>query len=835
MQQPHFYKGDKMSKRIHLICNAHLDPVWQWEWEEGAAEALSTFRIAADFCEEYDKFVFCHNEALLYQWIEEYDGDLFKKIQKLVAQGKWHIMGGWQLQPDCNMPGGEFFVRQILSGRKYFLEKFGKVPTTAINFDPFGHSRGLVQIMKKSGYDGYIFMRPDAGFLELPAEDFTWKGYDGSEITAVRLRGSYKSEKGLTKKKILEYIENCEEDDFTLCMWGIGNHGGGPSKIDLEDVFNLTEEKKNEGVILIQSTPEEYIDEVNEKRNLPVFDKSLNSWAPGCYTSQIRVKQKLRKAENEYYFAESVASHAAGNGLLEYPEKELAQALYDIMFIQFHDTLPGSDIEPGEEMSLRTLDHALEILSRIKAKAFFALCAGQKKAPEDKIPIFIYNPYPYKLKCDNVCEFMLWDQVWEDIYLKPVIYNDNGDVLPSQCEKEESSVPLEWRKRVVFNAELEPMSINRFECGFEKTEKPVPFLESDGNHYIFKGGKYSVKINKSTGLIDEYSVDGENFVKNGAFSLEVWNDNFDPWYMEKSSWTEKTGEFLLLSREKTTEFCCVKNSLEPVHVIESGDVRSVVEAIFGYNNSTAVVKYILSQNEGLKIDVRVLWSEKQKLVKMNVPCSFAPQFCIGEHPYGREEFFNSIKENVSQKYVAAVSDKKAMLAINNGTYASSFNEKTGELKLTLLRSPAYCAHPVGDRTVVPQDRYSSYIDQGQRDFGFMFDIGSKKEVLDNASRNAQHYNIAPMSLSLYPSKAGEKPKQSLVIKNNDIINVTAYKKSENGDGYIVRLFNPVETRQTADICYYELSENAVFAPFEIKSFRLSRKEITETNLMENLI
>ena len=55
-----------MSKKLHLLCNAHLDPVWQWEWEEGAAEALSTFRIAADFCEEYDKFVFCHNEALLY-------------------------------------------------------------------------------------------------------------------------------------------------------------------------------------------------------------------------------------------------------------------------------------------------------------------------------------------------------------------------------------------------------------------------------------------------------------------------------------------------------------------------------------------------------------------------------------------------------------------------------------------------------------------------------------------------------------------------------------------------------------------------------------------------
>ena len=138
-----------MSKRIHLICNAHLDPVWQWEWEEGAAEALSTFKIAAHFCEEYDSFVFCHNEALLYRWIEEYDMPLFEKIQKLVNEGKWHIMGGWYLQPDCNMPSGEALVRQISEGRKYFKEKFGVTPTVAMNVDSFGHSRGLVQIMNK--------------------------------------------------------------------------------------------------------------------------------------------------------------------------------------------------------------------------------------------------------------------------------------------------------------------------------------------------------------------------------------------------------------------------------------------------------------------------------------------------------------------------------------------------------------------------------------------------------------------------------------------------------------------------------------------------------------
>lgn len=147
-------------KRMYLLCNAHIDPMWQWEWTEGVGAAISTFRVAAALCEQYDAFVFNHNESLLYQWIEEYEPALFEQIRELVQKGRWHIMGGWFVQPDCNIPHGESIVRQISVGRRYFSEKFGAAPTTAINFDPFGHSRGIVQIMAQSGYDSYIICRP---------------------------------------------------------------------------------------------------------------------------------------------------------------------------------------------------------------------------------------------------------------------------------------------------------------------------------------------------------------------------------------------------------------------------------------------------------------------------------------------------------------------------------------------------------------------------------------------------------------------------------------------------------------------------------------------------
>ncbi len=430
---------------------------------------------------------------------------------------------------------------------------------------------------------------------------------------------------------------------------------------------------------------------------------------------------------------------------------------------------------------------------------------------------------------------MLWDQIWDDKFLKPIIYNEKGEICPSQCEKEYSSLPLEWRKRVVFNAELEPMKMNRFECGFEETAKPVPFLESDDTHFIFESDNQKIKINKSTGLVDEFVCENENFTKAGAFALEVWQDNHDPWYMEKSEWLQKIGQFTLLSADEAKDFCCVNEKIDPVRVIESGDTRTVVEALFGYCNSKAVVKYTMSKKDPLKIDVRIVWSEKQKMVKFNIPTEFLADTCIGEHPYGREKLFGSLKENVSQKYLVACNSKKAILCANDGVYGSSFDDEKGELKVTLLRSPAYCAHPIGDRTVMPQDRFMPYMEQGERDFSFVIDAGEKERVMDNAPRLAQHFNAPPMALSFYPTGTGTLPKSPVKLSGNHIINITALKKADNGEGYIARLFNPVEKEQSATLEFYDLSAEVQLSAFEIKTFRLTKEKIEETDLMENLL
>ncbi len=145
--------------------------------------------------------IFNHNEAVLYQWVEKFEPALFRRIKKLVKEKRWHILGGWYLQPDCNLPSGESFVRQILLGKRYFKEKFGVDVRTASNLDPFGHTQGLVQIMAKSGYDSYIFCRPGPADLPLPSEDFTWVGFDGSTVTATRITAHYNTAGGAGREK----------------------------------------------------------------------------------------------------------------------------------------------------------------------------------------------------------------------------------------------------------------------------------------------------------------------------------------------------------------------------------------------------------------------------------------------------------------------------------------------------------------------------------------------------------------------------------------------------------------------------------------------------------
>ena len=137
-------------KKVHLIGNAHLDPVWLWQWQEGFAEIKATFRSALDRMKEFDDFKFTSACSAYYMWIEKSDKKMFEEIKERVKEGRWNIVGGWFVQPDCNMPSGESFARHALISQRYFKEKFGVTAKTGYNVDSFGHNGNLPQILKKA-------------------------------------------------------------------------------------------------------------------------------------------------------------------------------------------------------------------------------------------------------------------------------------------------------------------------------------------------------------------------------------------------------------------------------------------------------------------------------------------------------------------------------------------------------------------------------------------------------------------------------------------------------------------------------------------------------------
>lgn len=803
-------------KELHMICNAHLDPVWLWQKPEGIAEAISTFRVAADFCEEFDGFVFNHNESVLYEWVEENEPELFERIQRLVKEGKWRIMGGWYLQPDCVMPCGESFIRQIETGTKYFKEKFGVKPLTAINFDPFGHTRGLVQILKKCGYESYVFMRPSSDRYD---HDFIWKGFDGSEIIAHRMNWGYNSGKGKIGEKLNRVLENEYGDGINMMFWGIGNHGGGPSREDLITIADFMKNNPEKG--LQHSWCEKYFDRI-DKSVLASFDESLNYTMVGCYTTMNRIKQAHRKLENDLAVCEKMLALSG----VSYDEKELERAEKALLFCEFHDILPGTSIKAAEDDCLRLLAYGNEIADKYKTKAFFRLCQGQAKAKEGEIPVLVFNPHPYKITQDVEVEFQLQDQNWNENEVTMVTVRDSkGNYLPSQNEKEACTFSLDWRKRVCFRAELEPMSINRFDCELHVENYPKrkiePCAETD-EHFTFDNGTMQVLISKKTGLIDKYCVEGKDMLKPESAKIIALKDNEDPWGMTVEGFNDYAGEFKLLSDEKANAFNGYpEETLGNVRVIENGAVRLKIQAIFGYSDSFAVVTYSIPKNGNyVDIRIRMLSNDSSRFYKLTFDSTLESSEFYGQTAFGREKLRHNGKEAVYQKWCGLLGES-SLAVINKGTYGGSADG--GKLSISLLRTPVYSAHPICDRQLADSDRNHDRIDIGEREFDYRLTADTK-----NIDMQAEIYNQPCIALSFFPSGAGEKANTEIIISNPDVI-MTRYRKNENG--YTVRLYNSADESSSAKLTVAGKEFEIDFGKSEVRTFSFNNGTLTETTMI----
>ena len=799
-------------KKIHLVCNAHIDPIWQWDWQEGASAVLSTFQSAVNLAEKHD-YIFCHNEVTVYKYVEEYAPELFAKIQGLVKKGKWHIMGGWYLQPDCNMPSGESFVRQILEAKRYFLEKFGVHPTTAINFDPFGHTVGLVQIMKKCGQDSYIFTRPYGSQLDLDDDLFCWEGLDGSKIKALRAHG-YNSPLG-NSREVIERRSNDDEHETCLVLWGVGNHGGGPSDKDLTDITDLINTSENE---YIHSTPEKYFSEVNPEYT---FNKSLRISMPGCYSSMYRVKKKHALLENELFFTEKILTTAYNKGLLkEYPEEKIHEITEDLLNTEFHDVLPGSSIQCGEDNGLKLLDHGLLEAERLKTRAIFALSSVKEVSRPGEYPIFVFNPHPYKLVDTVECEFMLQDQNWSDeLYSKLTVFDEDGNNVKYQVIKEESNLNLDWRKRIAFKAELKPLELNRFSVfvEFEKIKE-----EEKKQNLVLKNDSKYVDIDKDTGLLKSYCIDGIEYIKDG-FELIAFEDNSDPWGMsdEQQKRMGTNEKAFTLSKTPSGVF----KNMKSIQVIEDGDIFLGVEAFFEHENTRATIKYkIYKLNDDIDIDVTLFMGDIDKIIKLKVPVAINGTL-IGQTAFGTEELFTDARENVALRFIAIDNNKKSLALINSGTYGSHFENDA--LYISLVRGVTYCAHPINDRQLIPSDRFTKKIDQGENSFSFRLTVTDTNKL----ERKTLEFTQKPYALNLFPVPSSDKEQDFSVSLGDDTISLVTMKKADGKNATIFRLLNNSDEEIKTSISVNSTTLPLNFGKYEVKTVVYENGELKEEKML----
>lgn len=788
-------------KCLYLVCNAHIDPVWMWDWNEGAATTLSTFYTAAQLADEFD-YIFCHNEAMLYEYIEQYDAKLFKKISALIKEGKWKIMGGWYLQPDVLIPNGESILRQIYLGKKYFSEKFGVEPTTAMNVDSFGHSRGLVQILSKTGYDSYIICRPYEDELILEENPIKWVGYDGSEVVLFRVEGegTYCSVMGQAKDNVLKKMKCFEGKDYGMVFWGVGNHGGGPSRKDLKEINELISESE---FTIKHSYPEAYFASVNPKSKVDISLRE--NCFHKCYSSMSRIKRKHLELENNLYFTEKLLSIAHINKNLPYPAEKLEEAMRAMAFGEFHDILPGTCAPDGEESALKHMDYGLRLLQEATTKAFFALIEDFEQAQEGVYPVFAFNPNPYEIEEVFETELLILNPIASDIERYELTAYQNGKEVPLQIIKELSNINYDRRKRFAIKAKLQPMGVERFDLHISIVEK-IP-LPKTPDKIVLEDRYKKITIDKNTGLMSSYIYNGKELLSGNIFEPYVFDDNADPWGWKQSIIGENMRKMKLSDGTEPLFL-----GLESCKITEFGDVLTQVESNFVKESiSLRLVYKVYKDMPYMDIDCEIFYNDKLKGVRLGFDVDHLAQV---ETMFGKEPLVMDSTEAPMQRFIRF---DNGLTILNDSTF-SCMGDDSGTY-FTLLNGSCYCAHFIEGRPLIDDSRYIAPIEIGRHLFSFRVMHASDGDEAVEAVR----FNQKVHSLNHFPHGQGKAPLLGLNIDSR--LALVALRKVNTG--YEVRLFNNSKNQFTALIDLFNVKKEISFTPFEVMTILFSGNDFNE--------
>jgi len=805
---------DKKSYTVHMIGNAHIDPVWLWRWQEGYETVRATFKSAIERLNEYPEFIFTASSAAFYRWIEEVDKELFDKIRQKVKEGRWCLVGGWWIEPDCNIPGGEALVRQGLYGQRYFYEKFGVRAKVGFNPDSFGHNIMIPQILKKMGMDYYVFMRPGPHEKKLPADLFWWQAPDGSRVLTYRISLSYASPPGDLKEYIQKVSEQFKSDTVKsfpgeiMCFYGIGDHGGGPTRENIESIKALNQHSSSDGPELLFSSPDNYFEEISGKDfRFPVVKDELQHHASGCYSVLSWIKKSNRKLENLLLAAEKLSVMANYLGNRTYPQERLTRAWWMLLFTQFHDILAGTSIPEAYE-DVRAMHGEVENIASEVINGAIQDVAGKVDTEGKGRALLVFNPSSWERKIPIEVEYQ-----WPHDEIS--VTDKEGTPVVSQTLRISSTI-RGGRKRICFMAKVPAFGYTTYRLipnSIDISPKRMLFIapRSLENDWL------RVEIDPKRGCLKRiYDKKNQKEILKGPGAVPiVIKDLSDTWSHNVLKFKDEVGRF----------------SNATVKVLEEGPVRGKVRIESNYHNSILIQDVILYRDlDIIKVKVVVDWHERQHMLKLSFPVNVANPRATYQIPYGFIQRPCSGEEEPGLSWVDVGDDDYGLSLVNDARY--SYDVEGSDLRLTVLRSPVYAHH--FPKTLENDSDYQ-YIDQGEQKFIYILIPHKGNWQKASTIKRAESLNNPPITLIEHCHKGGLPKEQSFIKIDKENIIVEALKKAEDSDDIILRLYETEGKPAEVNIELFERSWKAQVNPCEIRTFLVPRDKkepICELNLLE---
>ena len=372
---------------IYCAGHAHIDMNWMWTWPETVSVCYDTFATMDRLMDEFPEFHFSQSQASVYLAMQQYAPELFERIKQRVAAGRWEVTASQWVEGDKNLAAGETLCRQLLYTRRWFDEHMG-VPPDRVKVDwecdTFGHCWTLPGILRRGGVTRYYHHRSSGPQLRDMASGeasqlYWWQGKDGSRVLAFDdSPNGYNNEIAPRMTHLLFDLERHTGLKMMLWIYGVGNHGGGPTRRHLRAAQDMATWPIFPQVKL--TTTDEFFAAAEREietrgLELPVHDGELNFVFEGCYTTESRIKFANRKGECDLVDTEAIALLARNACGMEYPAQTLEDCWRRTMFLQFHDILPGSGVRDTVEHAMGLFQENLANTGMIRTRSLRALAA----------------------------------------------------------------------------------------------------------------------------------------------------------------------------------------------------------------------------------------------------------------------------------------------------------------------------------------------------------------------------------------------------------------------------------------------------------------------------